>query len=413
MLRRPSRWPAAAGACCGGNNRLLNRSPAPQGSRAFADLLGKRVDAGRSSSCRSRLNWSAAPEEERRSSCSPFIYNETGVGAGLTSGREGDGRLGEVWDALEEVIRDHPVLLNRAPTLHRLGIQAFQPVLVEGKAIKIHPLVCTAFNADFDGDQMAVHVPLSAKAQIEAQVLMMSTQNVLSPANGLPIVNPSQDIVLGCYYLTQERPGARGEGRAFSSTNEVLIAYQSGEVETLSRIVLRYTGRLIDLTTLPPKDRENVARAPEQTVENYRLITTVGRVIFNDHMPADIPFLNGLLKKKGSSRWCTTAIAPRQRPHGRARRCAQGSGIHLRDARGDLHRRRRHGRAARKSRRRGQGTCRPDRRRAAVLGRRHHERRALQQGHRDLVGSHRARLGGDVPRDESIERERREFNRSS
>jgi DNA-directed RNA polymerase subunit beta' len=116
----------------------------------------------------------------------------------------------EVWDYLEEVIKEHPVLLNRAPTLHRLGIQAFEPQLVEGKAIKIHPLVCTAFNADFDGDQMAVHVPLSAKAQIEAMVLMLSTNNILSPSNGMPIVNPSQDIVLGCYYMSQEKPGSRG-----------------------------------------------------------------------------------------------------------------------------------------------------------------------------------------------------------
>jgi DNA-directed RNA polymerase subunit beta' len=135
----------------------------------------------------------------------------------------------EVWDVLEEVIAEHPVLLNRAPTLHRLGIQAFEPVLVEGKAIKIHPLVCTAFNADFDGDQMAVHIPLSAKAQIEAQVLMMSTQNVLSPANGLPIVNPSQDIVLGCYYMTLEKVGAKGEGRVFVSPEEVMLAYAAGD----------------------------------------------------------------------------------------------------------------------------------------------------------------------------------------
>ena len=123
----------------------------------------------------------------------------------------------EVWDILEEVIRQHPVLLNRAPTLHRLGIQAFEPVLVEGKAIRIHPLVCTAFNADFDGDQMAVHVPLSPEAQIEATVLMMSSNNIMSPANGVPITVPSQDIVLGCYYLTKARPGAKGEGNVFGT----------------------------------------------------------------------------------------------------------------------------------------------------------------------------------------------------
>src|SRR6266702_8981190 len=129
-----------------------------------------------------------------------------------------------VWDILEEVIKDHPILLNRALTLHRLGIQAFEPVLVEGKAIKIHPLVCTAFNADFDGDQMAVHIPLSPKAQIEAQVLMLSSQNLLSPANGHPVVVPTQDIVLGVYYLTKQKVAARGEGRIFGSAEEALLA---------------------------------------------------------------------------------------------------------------------------------------------------------------------------------------------
>ena len=233
----------------------------------------------------------------------PFIYNKLekeGLVSTIKAAKEMvELERPEVWDYLEEVIQEHPVLLNRAPTLHRLGIQAFEPVLVEGKAIKIHPLVCTAFNADFDGDQMAVHIPLSAKSQIEAQVLMMSSQNILSPANGLPIINPSQDIVLGCYYLTQERRGARGTGRLFGSPEEVLLAYQAGEVETLTPIVLRYTGSLIDLTTLPPKERENMVRAPEQEVRNYRLYTTVGRVIFNDHLPAGLPFINGLLKKKG------------------------------------------------------------------------------------------------------------------
>ena len=151
----------------------------------------------------------------------------------------------EVWDILEEVIREHPVLLNRAPTLHRLGIQAFEPVLVEGKAIRIHPLVCTAFNADFDGDQMAVHIPLSPEAQIEASVLMMSSNNVLSPANGAPIAVPSQDIVLGCYYLTKAKIGAKGEGRAFGNNEDVMLALEAGELETLSPIRLRFTGQLL------------------------------------------------------------------------------------------------------------------------------------------------------------------------
>ena len=202
-----------------------------------------------------------------------------------------------VWDILEEVIREHPVLLNRAPTLHRLGIQAFEPVLVEGKAIKIHPLVCTAFNADFDGDQMAVHIPLSPEAQIEAAVLMLSSNNILSPANGQPIAVPSQDIVLGCYYLTRERAGAKGEGRLFASTDEVLLALDAREVTTQTQIKLRIDGDLVDLTQ--EHDPQDVMRATVQ--ENVRRVinTTVGRVIFNDSIPPGLPFVNGTLKKKG------------------------------------------------------------------------------------------------------------------
>ena len=146
---------------------------------------------------------------------------------------------------LDEVIREHPVLLNRAPTLHRFGIQAFDPVLVEGKAIRLHPLVCAAFNADFDGDQMAVHVPLSVEAQIEARVLMMSINNILSPANGKPIAVPSQDMVLGCYWLTKERLGAKGEGKIFGSPEEVRIAYDAREMEEHARIKVRIDGNLV------------------------------------------------------------------------------------------------------------------------------------------------------------------------
>src|SRR5438046_4455983 len=202
-----------------------------------------------------------------------------------------------VWDILEEVIREHPVLLNRAPTLHRLGIQAFEPVLVEGKAIRIHPLVCTAFNADFDGDQMAVHIPLSPEAQIEASVLMLSSNNILSPAHGAPIAIPSQDIVLGCYYLTKAKNGAKGEGSAFGNPEDVMIALEAGELETLSPIRLRYTGELQDLTTA--RDDQNVLHTEIQAVDRKIINTTVGRVIFNDSLPADMPFINGLLKKKG------------------------------------------------------------------------------------------------------------------
>src|SRR5262249_21267327 len=203
----------------------------------------------------------------------------------------------EVWDVLEEVIREHPVLLNRAPTLHRLGIQAFEPVLVEGKAIRIHPLVCTAFNADFDGDQMAVHVPLSPEAQIEASVLMMSSNNILSPASGQPIAVPSQDIVLGCYYLTKAKSGAKGEGRVFGNMEDVIVALENGELETLSPIRLRFTGNLIDLTVA--RDDQDVIPTDLHEVRNKIINTTVGRVIFNQALPKEMPFVNGLLKKKG------------------------------------------------------------------------------------------------------------------
>jgi len=178
-----------------------------------------------------------------------------------------------------------------------LGIQAFEPVLVEGKAIKIHPLVCTAFNADFDGDQMAVHIPLSPEAQIEASTLMLSSNNILSPAHGGPIAVPTQDMVLGCYYLTKARPGTKGEGRTFASVEDVLIALEMGEVETLTPIKLRYTGRVIDL--VHAFDNQNILHTePIEFIKQY-METTVGRVILNDQLPQDMPFINGLLKKKG------------------------------------------------------------------------------------------------------------------
>jgi len=294
----------------GSNNRpLKSLSDTIKGKqgRFRQNLLGKRVDySGRSVIVVGpdlKLHQCGLPKKMALELFKPFIYNKLereGLVSTIKAAKElVELERPEVWDYLEEVIKEHPVLLNRAPTLHRLGIQAFEPVLVEGKAIKIHPLVCTAFNADFDGDQMAVHVPLSAKAQVEAMVLMMSTSNILSPANGLPIVNPSQDIVLGCYYLTQEKSGSRGEGRIFGAPQEVLLAYQAGEVETLTPITLRYSGKLIDLSTLSPKEQDNVVRAPEREVSAYRLRTTVGRVLFNDALPQSLPFVNGSLKKKG------------------------------------------------------------------------------------------------------------------
>ena len=156
--------------------------------------------------------------------------------------------LPEVWDILDEVIREHPVMLNRAPTLHRLGIQAFEPILIEGKAIQLHPLVCAAYNADFDGDQMAVHVPLSVEAQVEARALMMSTNNILSPANGKPIIVPTQDIVLGLYYMTRDRLHAKGSGRLFSNPTEVRMAYDQSEVDIQAPITVRINGERIDTT---------------------------------------------------------------------------------------------------------------------------------------------------------------------
>src|SRR5678809_455203 len=221
------------------------------------NLLGKRVDySGRSVIVvgpELKLHQCGLPKKIALELFKPFIYNQLekqAHAATIKQAREMVERQEPVvWDILEEVIREHPVLLNRAPTLHRLGIQAFEPVLVEGKAIKIHPLVCTAFNADFDGDQMAVHIPLSPEAQIEASVLMLSTQNLLSPASGQPVSVPTQDMVLGVYYLTRAKPGAKGEGRTFGSIEEVLMAWDAGEVETQTAIRLRYTGSLIDMTT--------------------------------------------------------------------------------------------------------------------------------------------------------------------
>ena len=293
----------------GANNRpLKSLSDTLKGKqgRFRQNLLGKRVDySGRSVIVvgpELKLHQCGLPKKMALELFKPFIYNkleERGLVSTIKQAKEMvEQQRGEVWDILEEVIREHPVLLNRAPTLHRLGIQAFEPVLVEGKAIRIHPLVCTAFNADFDGDQMAVHIPLSPEAQIEASVLMMSSNNILSPASGQPIAIPSQDIVLGCYYLTKSKTGAKGEGRAFASIDDVLLALEAGEVETLSPIRLRYTGRL-DRSDGRARlagraRRRRAARSTTQIIN-----TTVGRVIFNNALPKEMPYINGLLKKKG------------------------------------------------------------------------------------------------------------------
>src|ERR1700750_3245069 len=292
----------------GANNRpLKSLSDTLKGKqgRFRQNLLGKRVDySGRSVIVvgpELKLHQCGLPKKMALELFKPFIYNkleERGLVATIKQAKEMvEQQESIVWDILEEVIKDHPVLLNRAPTLHRLGIQAFEPVLVEGKAIRIHPLVCTAFNADFDGDQMAVHIPLSPEAQVEASVLMMSTNNILSPAHGAPIAIPSQDIVLGCYYLTKAKASAKGEGRAFGNADDVMLALEAGELETLSPIRLRYTGDLQDLTAA--RDDQDVLRTEVQTVSNKIINTTVGRVILNGQLPPEMPFVNGLLKKKG------------------------------------------------------------------------------------------------------------------
>lgn len=246
------------------------------------NLLGKRVDySGRSVIVVGpdlKLHQCGLPKRMALELFKPFVFNkleEKGFATTLKAAKRlVEKEQPEVWDALEDVIGEHPVLLNRAPTLHRLGIQAFDPVLVEGKAIKLHPLVCTAFNADFDGDQMAVHVPLSIEAQVEARVLMMSVNNILSPANGKPIVVPTQDMVLGIYYLTKEKAGAKGEGKIFSDPAEVRIAYDSEKLEEHARIKVRIDHKLVE--------------------------TTCGRVLFSEILPEKVPFefINKEITKK-------------------------------------------------------------------------------------------------------------------
>ena len=292
----------------GANNRpLKSLSDALKGKqgRFRQNLLGKRVDySGRSVIVvgpELKLHQAGLPKKMALELFKPFIYHRLELRGHCTTIKQAKELVEQqdpvVWDILEEVIREHPILLNRAPTLHRLGIQAFEPVLVDGKALKIHPLVCTAFNADFDGDQMAVHIPLSPEAQIEAHTLMLSANNILSPAHGAPIAVPSQDMVLGLYYLTKARKGARGEGKKFASMEDVLIALEMGEVETQSPITLRHTGKVIDLSTA--YDNQDVMHTEPVEYRKTDMETTVGRVILNDVLPAEMPFVNGLLKKKG------------------------------------------------------------------------------------------------------------------
>jgi DNA-directed RNA polymerase subunit beta' len=249
------------------------------------NLLGKRVDySGRSVIVVGptlRLHQCGLPKKMALELFKPFIFSKLqlrGEASTIKAAKRLVEREGpEVWDILEEVIREHPVLLNRAPTLHRLGIQAFEPVLIEGKAIQLHPLVCTAFNADFDGDQMAVHVPLSIEAQLEARALMMSSNNILSPANGDPIIVPSQDVVLGLYYMTRERVGAKGEGMAFSDVAEVHRAYESRNIDLQAKVKVRLS--------------EYIRDAAGKLVQNIRIVdTTAGRALLSEILPHGLSF---------------------------------------------------------------------------------------------------------------------------
>ncbi len=276
-----------------------------KGGRFRQNLLGKRVDySGRSVIVvgpQLRLHQCGLPKKMALELFKPFIFHKLEV-MGLATTIKAAKRMVEteepvVWDILEDVIREHPVLLNRAPTLHRLGIQAFEPTLIEGKAIQLHPLVCAAFNADFDGDQMAVHVPLSLEAQMEARTLMLASNNVLSPANGEPIIVPSQDIVLGLYYMTRERVNARGEGMMFADVSEVSRAYESRQVELNAKVQVRIREAWYD-------------EAGERQEKRTRYETTVGRALLSEILPVGLPFsnINKILKKKEISRLINTSF---------------------------------------------------------------------------------------------------------
>ena len=268
-----------------GNRALKSLSDMLKGKqgRFRQNLLGKRVDySGRSVIVvgpELKIYQCGLPKEMAIELFKPFVMKElvqNGTAHNIKSAKKMVERLQtEVWDVLEDVIKEHPVMLNRAPTLHRLGIQAFEPILVEGKAIKLHPLVCTAFNADFDGDQMAVHLPLSVEAQAECRFLLLSPNNLLKPSDGGPVAVPSQDMVLGIYYLTQERPGAKGEGKIFKSVNEAILAYENGVVTLHSRIKARVTKTM-----------------PDGTVHSGVVESTVGRFIFNEIIPQDLGFVD-------------------------------------------------------------------------------------------------------------------------
>ncbi|WP_042227049.1 DNA-directed RNA polymerase subunit beta' [Paenibacillus popilliae] len=276
-----------------GNRPLKSLSHMLKGKqgRFRQNLLGKRVDySGRSVIVVGpylKMYQCGLPKEMALELFKPFVMKELvnkGLAHNIKSAKRKVERVSpEVWDVLEEVIREHPVLLNRAPTLHRLGIQAFEPILVEGRAIRLHPLVCTAYNADFDGDQMAVHVPLSAEAQAEARLLMLASGNILNPKDGKPVVTPSQDMVLGSFYLTMDNKEAKGSGMIFASVNEAVSAYQRGTASLHARVVI--PARALNKTTFTEQQQQAL------------LVTTVGRIIFNEIFPPEFPYINEATKR--------------------------------------------------------------------------------------------------------------------
>ncbi|WP_432476514.1 DNA-directed RNA polymerase subunit beta' [Nocardioides sp. GXQ0305] len=283
-----------------GNRPLKSLSDMLKGKqgRFRQNLLGKRVDySGRSvivSGPQLKLHQCGLPKQMALELFKPFVMKRL-VDLSHAQNIKSAKRMVErarpvVWDVLEEVITEHPVLLNRAPTLHRLGIQAFEPQLIEGKAIQIHPLVCTAFNADFDGDQMAVHLPLSAEAQAEARILMLSTNNILKPSDGRPVTMPTQDMIIGLFFLTTDREGEPGEGRAFAGVAEAIMSFDRGEISLQSRIKIRFDD------IVPPLELDLGADWEEGT--SLTLETTLGRALFNETLPADYPFVNYEVGKK-------------------------------------------------------------------------------------------------------------------
>ena len=376
-----------------------------KGGRFRQNLLGKRVDySGRSVIVvgpQLKLHQCGLPKLMALELFKPFIFNKLEL-QGLATTIKAAKKMVEsgepvVWDILEEVIRQHPVMLNRAPTLHRLGIQAFEPVLIEGKAIQLHPLVCAAFNADFDGDQMAVHVPLSLEAQLEARSLMLASNNVLFPSNGDPSIVPSQDIVLGLYYATREKINGKGEGSFFTDLAEVHRAYENREVELQTRVTVRV--REFDVN----------AETGEKTPKLTRYETTVGRALMSEILPAGLSFsiLNKPLKKKGNQPADQPRV-PQVRPARNGDLCRQvdANRFHAGYACRAVDRDRRHGRAAAERRDHSQRRARGEGDRGAVHLGFGHAGRALQQGRRYMGPRRRSCRQSDdgAARDRASER---------